>query len=146
MNPQGVCIHHSATTDTTTSSWEAIRNHHVNINKWNEIGYHFGVEDVNGSVILRIGRPTNISGAHARPLNSTHLGLCIIGNFNLTTPSIHHLNIAAQATADISRFYKFPINFETIRYHRDVWNTDCPGNLFLPKEKFIELVRAKYYS
>lgn len=146
MKPQGICIHHSATTDTAASSWEAIRNHHINVNKWSEIGYHFGVEDVAGSVILRIGRPANIQGAHSPPLNRTHLGLVVVGNYNLAYPSTHHLNIAAQACADIARFYKFDINFETIRYHRDVQNTDCPGKLFLAKEVFVELVRSKYNS
>lgn len=144
MRPQGVCVHHSGGKDTESSSWEAIRDWHVNHNKWAEIGYHFGVEDVAGSVLLRIGRPANVAGAHAVPLNRTHLGLCIVGNFNITEPSKHHINVAAQAIADLARFYKFKINHETIRYHRDVWNTECPGKLFLPKEEFIKIVSNAY--
>jgi N-acetylmuramoyl-L-alanine amidase len=141
VNWKGVCIHHSLTADGPLRNWEAIRRYHVETNKFAEIGYHFGVENVDGRVRLRIGRPHSQAGAHAKGLNTTHLGLCIVGNFDVTVPLDEHLDVAALAVADMARFHKFPVNEQTIRYHNEVHPKSCPGKLFPSKAAFLERVR-----
>ncbi len=138
---QGVCVHHSLTKDSKTSSWEAIRKYHIETNGWQEIGYHFGIEDVNGSVKLRIGRPTDQAGAHALGLNSTHLGICIIGNYDIIAPSEDYLVTLGLVIADLARFYKFPINTTTIKYHNEVSHKSCPGKLFPGKDVVIKYTK-----
>lgn len=140
----GVGVHHSGTEDSATSSWEVIYNYHVFKNHWRSIGYHFGVEDVYGTMALRLGRPMQYKGAHAIPLNNTHMGLVLIGNFNLYAPPKHQLNVAAQAIADLARLYKFDLNEETVMYHRDVWNTSCPGKFFPDKSDFLDRITRLY--
>jgi len=137
---QGVCIHHSATADSATSSWEAIRRWHIETNGWDEIGYHYGIEDVAGSLRLRIGRPLSLPGAHAVGLNSSHIGICIVGNFDRDLPSIHRLDYLALVIADICRNYRLPVDSNSIKYHNDVSAKTCPGELFPPKEVVIRMV------
>lgn len=136
----GVCVHHSSTLDSATKSWEAIYRHHIEINKWATIGYHFGVEDVDNVVGVRVGRSLNLSGAHCRPLNSSHIGLCIVGDFDKEKPSELHLEIASLLISDLAVSYQFPINEQSIMYHKDAWNTKCPGQFFPDKKEFIERI------
>ena len=131
----GVCIHHSATKDTGTSSWEAIARYHVEVNKWSAIGYHFGVEDVGGRILTRIGRPTNIQGAHAVGLNSTHLGLCVVGDYDKEKPTEGHLIVLGRLIKDLSTMYNFSTS--NIKYHQDVSMKTCPGSLFPTKRELL---------
>lgn len=139
---KGVCIHHSATPDGASSSWEAIRRFHVQTNGWQEIGYHFGVEDVGGLVRLRIGRPLNLPGAHARGLNNSHLGICVVGDYDKQPPTDAHLDVLSLAVADLARFYGFDITDQSIRYHNEVAEKTCPGRLFPDKNALIARIRS----
>jgi len=143
MKWKGLVIHHSGTVDSETSSWEAIRHYHIHHNRWSESGYHFGVEDVDGIVRVRIGRPTSRQGAHEVSFNRDYLGLVIVGDFDKQPPSEIHLEIASQLIIDISRFYNFPINSDTIKYHKDAGNRTCPGRHFPEKHTFIERLHRR---
>lgn len=140
MNWQGVCIHHSATRDSKTSSWEAIRYYHRQ-NGWDDIGYHFGIEDVSGSLRIRFGRPLHRAGAHAIGLNRTHIGICIVGDFDRDLPAIATIEFLALFIVDMARAYGWEINDNTIRYHRDVSDKTCPGELWPPKDMLIRTVK-----
>ena len=143
MTWKGVCIHHSATLDGATSSWEAIRRYHVDTNGWSDIGYHYGIEDVSGILRLRIGRPVHLPGAHAPALNSSHIGICIVGNYDLDLPNLARLDDLALLIADLANTYKFDISLDTIKYHRDVADKTCPGELFPPKEVLIRMIERR---
>lgn len=67
-------IHHSASPRSQT--FEAIRTYHLS-RGWRDIGYHWVIE---GTGRLRVGRPIPELGAHARGLNATSLGVCVVGN------------------------------------------------------------------
>lgn len=142
MNWQGVCIHHSATKDSGTSSWEAIRKYHLNVNGWSEIGYHFGVEIVNYSPVIRIGRSVDRSGAHAVGLNDTHLGICIVGNFDASQPRADVLNQLSVLISDLAMIHGFEIDESVVKYHRDVANKTCPGMLFPNKSVLVKMINS----
>ena len=66
-------IHHTATPIDTTV--ESIRNHHINVKGWDDIGYHFLVKE-DGSVVE--GRSMFKKGAHAKGRNN-YVGIALIG-------------------------------------------------------------------
>ena len=45
--PRGIIIHHSATRDTDTISFDAIAEYHVGENGWDETGYQFVCPGIN---------------------------------------------------------------------------------------------------
>ncbi len=143
MNWQGVCIHHSGTRDSASSSWEAIRHYHIEHNGWRDIGYHYGIEEVGDTLRLRIGRPLNLQGAHEPAYNRTHIGICLVGNFDKQRPGRDLIDITAMAVADIFRFYGIDPNEQTLRYHSDVSGKTCPGAHWPPKGVLLRLVTAK---
>ena len=106
----GILLHHSFTKDGIIVDTIAIKKYHTswryNNNiiihaeaqelmkagksvtpPWQDIGYHFTIETVNGIIHLFPGRSMRISGAHEVKANSTHIGICNIGNFDEKAPS-----------------------------------------------------------
>ena len=63
-------IHHSGNSDTL----EKIRNLHVNINGWEDIGYHWLI-DREGKVLK--GRDEGFMGAHVLGYNKNSIGILI---------------------------------------------------------------------
>ena len=88
-------VHHSATIDTKSLSWKNIRDYHIEHKKWKNIGYHFGIEQINNSYEILLGRFANEKGAHCPDLgmNTKAYGVCCVGNFNYKTPPKIVINI-----------------------------------------------------
>ncbi len=87
--PTKIILHCSATADTESKSWEAIRRYHVEENGWSDIGYHFGIENVGGDIMVYRGRPWWIKGAHCAAAGRNHdsLGVCVVGKYDNDPPS-----------------------------------------------------------
>jgi hypothetical protein len=84
---EGIVIHHSQTKDSQTVNWTEIFKYHTEVNGWQDIGYNFGIEKRDMEYVFCIGRSLNIAGAHTKGFNSTHLGICLVGNFDIAPPS-----------------------------------------------------------
>src|SRR5262245_44324547 len=97
MKPTHIVIHHSQTKDTKTVDWDAIKKYHKETNGWSDIGYHYGIESVDGVLAMRVGRPPDVPGAHCKDLemNKKSLGVCLVGNYDLVTPSADRLKALA---------------------------------------------------
>jgi len=140
IQPIGICIHHSATADGEHLDTEAIRRYHVDHNGWDDIGYHAVVERVDGRVVVYPGRELRYKGAHCPPLNSTHFGLCVVGNFDTTAPDDELLRAAATWCRAIMAEYHMPL--KGLVYHCDYAVKSCPGEQF-PKAGFLMEVAAE---
>jgi hypothetical protein len=138
MKPIGIVIHHSLTKDGQTVDWDGIKHYHMQEKGWSDIGYHAGVERINGELTTLTGRPIDMVGAHTIGHNDT-LGICIVGNFDQAPPDEELLTYAAQVTAGYLRLAGLPV--ESIHRHHEYAEKSCPGKLF-PWEHFIELVQA----
>ena len=116
-----IIIHHSGNTDTVDS----IRNLHININKWDDIGYHFIISK-DGD--LTKGRGLDIVGAHVKYFNKDSIGVCLLGNFDKENIKEKQLNALKNLTNNLMK--EFGLTKENIKFHRDFPNVtkSCPGN------------------
>ncbi|MFD7560130.1 N-acetylmuramoyl-L-alanine amidase [Streptomyces sp. NPDC059835] len=70
----GFTVHYSD--GPTTQSVRQIQNYHMDSNGWSDIGYNFLVDDT-GRIFE--GRGWYVQGAHASGWNTSHIGVCFIG-------------------------------------------------------------------
>jgi len=77
-----IILHCSATKDSGTVSWDAIRKYHIEVMHFRDNGYHFGLENVNGKLAYMVGRPLTEWGAHCEGHNTGSLGICVIGDYD----------------------------------------------------------------
>ena len=129
----GIIIHHSAGPDRVTRDWDGIRSYHVNKNKWLDIGYHFGIEQVAGRFQIMGGRPVHLPGAHA-PGYNRFLGIVLIGNFDQDHPHPEAMALLLRLVLGLMTTYD--LTPKKVRFHRDVAATACPGKNF-PEREFL---------
>lgn len=123
-----VIIHHSATKDKGTLDWSGIYNYHVNTRNWVDIGYHFGIEKVNGEYQILTGRPLGVQGAHCKRhgMNSRSIGICFVGNYERTTVPDEMYDVGIKLIAGLCQTTL--CNSQMIFPHKEFTNTLCPGN------------------
>ena len=129
MKPKYIIIHHSLTKDSGTLSWGAIRRYHLGHN-WNDIGYHYGIEMIQDSYEILVGRVEDIAGAHCKGMNSKSIGICCVGNFDdKPMPYEQERKLLTLCRSLVDR-YRIPI--DNVLGHREVTNFDrtCPGRMF----------------
>jgi len=114
-----IIIHHSA---TDSGSVEAFRRFHVEVNKWEDIGYHFVITNGKGGPDgeIQIGRPMRFIGAHAPGRNQVSIGICLVGNGAFTQKQKDAL---VGYLSQLCRMYKLSPTKETIQGHHE----ECPG-------------------
>ena len=117
---QIVC-HHSGV--TVLQSVEIIHDYHKNTKGWAGIGYHFYVRK-DGSIYR--GRPENTVGAHAVGANYNSIGICFEGNFSKEEMGQPQLKAGQELIAYLKEKY----NISKVVGHRDIDNSECPGNNF----------------
>jgi len=74
-----IVIHCSATPADMDIGAEKIKHWHVVENGWDDIGYHYVIKR-DGT--LEVGRDESMVGSHARAVNGTSIGICMIGGSN----------------------------------------------------------------
>ena len=148
--PEYIIIHHSLTTDGIGESWSAIKRYHMEVNGWNDIGYHKGIENVNGQILVFTGRADITPGAHTKELgmNNKSIGICVVGNYDIIDIEERYLNVLRQLC------YAYMVNYniktDKILGHREVgmmagydWTKGqyktCPGSRFC-MDAFRQLV------
>jgi len=125
-----IVIHHSATKDSGTVSWQAIRKYHLR-RGWRDTGYNFGVELVNDEYEILIGRELYTVGDHCgdKYMNMHGIGVCCIGNYSIEAPPEKMLDLLVQKLVE-PLMITFQIPKDHIIFHRDIKPTECPGLKF----------------
>ena len=139
MKPTHIVLHCSATKDSGTVSWGAIRDYHMN-KGWSDIGYHYGIELIGDAYEILMGRMANRQGAHCRAagMNKVAIGVCCIGNFDLQAPTPNQLSKCLQLVTYLMDTFNIPKD-NVIGHHEVESRKTCPGTQF-DVEKFRTLL------
>jgi hypothetical protein len=132
---KGIIIHHSATVDGNTYSWGAIKRYHKVTKGWDDIGYHFGIERINGETVMLTGRGLEWQGAHCLGHNDT-IGICVVGNYDLVPPSSDKVGLLLRLISGLLEMFP-DLKPDDVRYHRDFAPKTCPGNYFVEREFLV---------
>ncbi len=122
-----IILHHAESSRCTADD---IHQWHID-RGWFGIGYHFFVRK-DGSVYR--GRPENTVGAHASGANSDSIGICAEGKYMTETMP----DVQKQSIIELCSYLMNKYGISTIRKHKEVTSTDCPGNNY----PFDEIVAA----
>jgi hypothetical protein len=122
-----VVVHHSViyeTDDLTTM--QEIQKEHMDLRKWADIGYHFGVGQ-SGQVFE--GRALNARGTHVEHFNTGSVGVVFFGNFQFIQPTPEQID-AGRRLID---WLALRLELTHLAGHSDFNDfTVCPGNNLRP--------------
>ncbi|MDD4892379.1 MAG: peptidoglycan recognition family protein [Candidatus Rickettsiella isopodorum] len=133
---QYIILHHSWSPDNkVTSDWEGIRRYHIEYCGWKNIGYHFGLEYAQDTLVLRFGRSLEENGAHTLGFNDKAIGICLIGNYDEQVPTIEQVNAVTELCKILIDMYG--LTSKHILGHRETYallnqeqQKTCPGIMF----------------
>lgn len=135
MIPDKIVIHHSGTSDGPENNTAGIRRWHMGTppngpkdGPYKDVAYHALCEKVGGSYENLFGRPWDKSGAHCLGHNGHTLGFCFVGDFTQQAPPLEQVDCGAKNLAYWMRAFRIPL--ENIVAHKDLNDTDCPGEFF----------------
>lgn len=130
MKPTHIVIHNSATKDSGSVSWGAIRKHHK-AQGWSDIGYHFGIELIGGGYEILAGRMTNKQGAHCRAagMNVKAIGICCVGDYDDNQPPFEMLQKCEELVKYLMGIYDIP-KCNIIGHGEVEPKKTCPGLMF----------------
>ena len=160
FKPSWIVIHHSFSSDGQTRNWDSIRAYHMSFRyqgntiteqqyaqyladgktaglekPWADVSYQFGVENINGKLEVLTGRAIGEIGAHAIGFNDKSIGICLIGNYDLDSPSEDRLFTVASLCRQMQ--LEFGIPRDQVLGHRETFvkrgvpvEKTCPGSQF----------------
>ena len=139
-NPEAIIVHHAylPEDDVTFNEWDGIVNYHINERGFLDVGYHYGIEYINGVPTLHIGRDESVNGAHCIGMNTKSIGICVVGGYDNKRPHDDILELLVDKIVEIrSRYGKIPIE-----PHSKYADKSCPGLMF-PLDEVIRMVEEK---
>lgn len=140
---QYIVVHHS---DTESGNKQTFHEHHVNVNGWDELGYHFVIGNGKGSGLgeVEIGPRWRKQkhGAHAKTpdnrYNDFGIGICLVGDFcGGNVPHKKQMDALVKLVKYMQHRYNIPKN--RVLRHCDTKVTDCPGESF-PWYEFLKKI------
>lgn len=141
-------LHHTAS-KTESLTWNEIKQYHVNVHGWNDIGYHFGIvadDPVNKQSFAVVqGRPISLRGAHAKGFNHCSIGIAFEGNFEESVMPRAQFDLGVTLLSDLLIHQYSHLMVDLIKGHRDLpYPTLCPGRKF-PMHEMIGAVKDNIY-
>ena len=134
-----IVVHNSGTRQGNAAAFE---HYHRNVRRMqNGLAYHFvvgnGTSTREGAVEIGNRWHRQIQGGHVHSdyLNNIGIGVCLVGDFNVTTPHQGQLDALAELITYLRRRVgKIQGKPAEVRAHKNInppqWPTDCPGNHF----------------
>lgn len=143
---RGAIVHHTVnannyTADQVPSIMRGIYTYHAVSRGWGDIGYNVLVDRFGRAWQGRAGGVDRaIVGAHATDWNSEWFGISVIGDFQRVAPSPEIIDAVAFVIGWKFSLHGVRASSGTIRGHRDVGQTSCPGDYLYAR---IPDIRAK---
>lgn len=128
MEASNIILHCSATKDSGSVSWNAIRRYHTVVKGWSGIGYHFGIEEVNDKLVILQGRNPYSTGIHCKAggMNHKSLGVCVVGEYDNEPTDKYRLAVTIDLLTKLCFCYN--ISARNIFGHREIdGRKTCPG-------------------
>lgn len=118
---QTVAIHHSYPVPRDSGTMPEIQDIHLDLDKWADIGYHYGI---GGDGTLYEGRDIGVRGASVAGHNTGTIGVVVIGDFEREVPSMAQL----RTLQDLLLYLKVTYTLTHLAGHYE-FNADtvCPG-------------------
>lgn len=145
-NWAAIVIHHSATENGNAAIFDRI---HREQNQWEGVGYHFvignGTNSGDGQVETTFRWQRQMTGAHCGGTpgnwaNEDGIGICLVGNFDHTTPTTQQMRSLVKLVSFLQR--RYGISKSRIYGHNSTPGarvTHCPGNRF-PMAKLKQML------
>lgn len=139
-----IIVHHSATQNGNEAIFDKM---HREQNHWDGIGYDFvignGTDSGNGEIEVTFRWRKQIPGAHCGGTpgnwaNEKGIGICLVGNFDQTTPTAQQM----QSLAKLIRFLKKRYGISQVYGHGSTPGahiTHCPGTRF-PMNRLTQMI------
>lgn len=118
-----IVIHHTGNPCDDDLSAEQIHTSHL-MQGWSGIGYHYVIRK-DGTI--EEGRPEWAVGAHAQGYNWNSVGIHLCGNFEYAEPTQAQIESASYLIGYLCDKYCLIPTAETVKGHRDLMATACPG-------------------
>lgn len=129
-----IVVHHSATEVGNAAGFDF---HHRNVNKWDELGYHFvignGTRSGNGLVEVGPRWKKQKVGAHCKTVGNTYnehgIGICLVGDFDKQGPT----DAQMRSLVRLVRFLMFSCSVtpgNVVTHSGVTGKTECPGANF----------------
>ena len=132
-----IIVHHSATENGNAAIFDKM---HREENHWEGVGYDFvignGTNSGDGQIEVTFRWRRQIAGAHCGGTagnwaNRDGVGICLVGNFNNTSPTARQMQSHVKLIRFLQKRYRIPKS--RIYGHRTTPGaraTDCPGKRF----------------
>jgi hypothetical protein len=101
---------------------------------WADIGYHLIID--RGGVLWQ-GRSIRWQGAHVQHHNEGNIGLLVMGNFELQSPTSAQLSTLRRVLVDLRATYQLPRGRVYTHREWDDAQTACPGRRLQPRVERI---------
>lgn len=120
--PKSLIIHHEAPPSIVTGDrFNAVDQYHKDLG-WGGIGYHYFIEK---SGLVKQGRKDDEEGAHTIGQNTSSLGICLAGNFDLELPTPQQIKSLRMLCQEKMQQYGIPL--EKVYPHRKFAKKSCYG-------------------
>lgn len=154
-----IYLHCTATTPGRHVTLKAIRDYHMNVRGFWDIGYHYVVQPDGETMEARHVNGTDprnplSAGAHVQGDNKHSIGVCMVGNWDIAVPERDDPQIFAtgKLIAELCVLYDLEPDFHTVILHRNAHiyramvpnpRKSCPG-INIDTEQFVKYIRWHY--
>jgi len=127
-----IILHHSKGNDRIVRDTSSIRRYHIERCGYDEIAYHYILEQVQNDYKICEGRALMYAGAHALGFNYNSIGICICGDYDEQYIDVGRMIKLLVLIKSLQLIYDIPI--KRVLGHRETYvlrnravEKTCPG-------------------